>query len=241
MDYLAMQTRVRVLLGETDPKNTYWTPTEIKDMINQSALDVATETQSLLTFKEYSTVASTEQYSLSSDFIQMKDVQIDISATLRKTLARLSFDEYNAVTNGNFIKTGQPAFYKMELGATKTTGASAGLPGDVWLFPVPDAVYTLRIYFYQKPTDLSADADISELQESLHSVVCAHAAMVLCNKSDNQQKMSNLAGLYRSLMDNAKGMLNRQDRVGVIHPKDSMGYATSALGNRSSVRRGRLT
>ena len=49
MTYLEMRQRVRIAIGETEETNSYFTDTEIDDMLNSSQLQVAMDTGGNLT------------------------------------------------------------------------------------------------------------------------------------------------------------------------------------------------
>jgi hypothetical protein len=132
------------------------------------------------------------------------------------------------VSMSNATRTGQPAFFKFEPGATAISGTAAGLAGDLWLYPVPDQVYTLRYYFYQRPTALANNTDISELPESLHWAVVYHTTAMLALKNDDQNKHALLMIQYDRAIIRAKKWLVQQDR-GTRTSQDIMGYSKSEL------------
>jgi hypothetical protein len=240
MDFGEMKTRVRLLVGETDSDNSYYTDTEINSLLNSSILRVANDTQCLLTYKTLTVTQGTQTYGLPTDFLQLKDVQIILNGTtIRRTLQRLPYDEFEAVAAGNYSKQGQPAYYRIEFGATSTTAGSA--PGDIWLYPLPNnSVDTLRVVFYQKPSVLSTSTEVTELPEFLHEAICYHAAWQLALKDDNQAKINNLGVMYKDLLADAKLTISKRDRSGPVFTKSA--YAGSALVRRGGIlaRRGPL-
>ena len=92
MNYARIKAVTRIALGETDSTNSYWTDAEIDAMINDSQLQVATDAPCLLTYKEVATVVGDGRYSLPTDFLQLKEVELDITTSLRRSLKMLSFD-----------------------------------------------------------------------------------------------------------------------------------------------------
>jgi len=174
MNYGEMQDQVRVLLGETDTGNTTYEVTEIADQLNRSQLRVASDIPTLINFAETDCIVGTYRYGLPTNFLQLKDVQLYISATNRRQLKRVSYDDYEGIVGGNVDMTGQPAFYRVEFGAVNVTVGSP--PGDIWLYPSPDSTYPLRVVYYRKPGDMSADADVSMLPEYMHEAIAYHAA-----------------------------------------------------------------
>lgn len=240
MNFGAMITMVRTLLGETDSDNSYFSDAEIQTMLNQSILRVAGDVPTLITYKEVATTADVQTYGLPIDFLQLKDVQLTITGTtIRRQLQRLDYDDFEAVAGGNTDMTGEPAYYRVEFGATSTTSGSP--PGDLWLYPVPvDDSYTIRIVFYQKPTVLTVTTEVSELAEFLHMPACYHAAWHMSMKDDNQSKINNLAAMYKDAINQAKLVVNKRDRTGPHFSKTA--YASSSLIKRGGLlaRRGPL-
>ena len=199
MDYTTMQDRVKLWLGQTDTTNTYYTPTEVSDLVNDAIEEVALETECLLTFATITTTASVGRYALPLDFSQMRNASVDKTATRRYVLAQSDFDDFEISTSGNYTLQGEPAYFKIEIGATDTAATRA--PGDIWLYPVPDSNggndYTLRIHYLQIPDRLSTGTDVSELPKQLHRAVTYYAAILLANKSSDDQKAQKLTQLYQ--------------------------------------------
>jgi len=236
MNFGEMQEQIRLMLGETDSDNSYFTDTEIKAQINRSLIRVASDIPCLLTYKEDTTTASTQRYGLPTDFLQLKDVQLYPSATRRKQLLRLEYDEFEYVGTGNVTMTGEPAYYRVEFGAVDTVTGSP--PGDLWLYPIPNGTYTIRVVYFQKPTAMTADAEVTELPEFMHEAVNYHAAWHVSLKDGNQKKVGNLAAMYKDAITEAKRTIVRRDRTGPKQSKTS--YGRSSLVDRYGgvVRRG---
>lgn len=234
-----MLALVRLLSGETDSSNSYWTDAEINSMLNDVQLLVAEDLPVNLTWTTFSTVASTNRYSLPADFLQLKSVEIETSSTQIKQLRPLGLDQFSDLSDGNFTMEGEPAWFKMEFGAVTTENATQ-LPGDIWLYPVPDAVYTTRVRYFQMPTDMDEDADVSELPLSVHMAVCYYSAMLIAMKDGNQKKISNLNTLYETKMAKSRKMLHRVNRTGPKTARDEAGYSNDGLVSRR-IRRGPLT
>lgn len=221
MNFVRMRAVVRMLLGETNSSNSYWTDSEINAMINDSQLQVATDINGLLTFRDYTTTAGVSRYALPSDYLSEKSLHLFQTSTNKRVLEYKTLDEFESSAGLDPTRQGVPGVYKVEHGAVDTTNA---FPGDIWIFPVPDAVYTFRFYYYQKPTDLSADADISEIPESGHWAVCYHAAAMLHLKQANENAYNRFIVLYERAVAKMKIYFNKQQRVKPFYTKDAMGY-----------------
>jgi hypothetical protein len=203
-----IRTTARMLLGEGVADG--YVDTNLNTMINNSCLHVATKTLCLFTYKDIPSVASQEQYGLPNDLLSLKDVQLFVSG-YKYQLRRLSYDEYEDYAHGTATE-GRPEVFRSEFGRTDLAGGKAG---DIWLRPIPDvATYTIRRVYYQKPSVMSNDGDITELPESMHLVVAYHAAMVISRKFSDTRRFADLATLYQDELANAMNLVHRQDRVG---------------------------
>lgn len=229
MDYARMQTLVRLSLGELTAANSYYTDAEVKAMINDSLIHVAADVPCLISFRDVTAVVGTQRYSLASDMLQLKDVQLFVTSTLKRQLIRRSFDEFEQLTMSNAIRRGQPHMFKYEPGATSVSSSAKGLPGDIWLYPVPDSAYTIRYYFYQRPTDLTNDTDVTELPQALHWAVVYHAVAMLSLKADDQNKHTLMLMQYAAAVQRARRWLVKEDRTGHFRMQDAMGYGYSEL------------
>ncbi len=236
MDYARMKTVVRLALGETTAANSYWSDPEIDAMLNDSQLQVATDTAGMLTFSDITTVSGTQRYSLPTDFLQLKDCQLFNHGTPASTnkkwrLFRVGFDHFEVLSQSNYSRTGRPNYFKMELGSVQVTVQN---PGDIWLYPVPDgnggSDYALRLYYLQKPTVLSSGTDVSELPESLHWAVVYHATAMLSLKSDDMNKYTSMLVLYDRAIARGRAYYAQADRSGAKQIQDVMGYGRSSLG-----------
>lgn len=235
-----MKTKVRLLLGETDSTNTYYTDSEIETQINDSILLVAGEVPTNLTYAELVSVGDQKTYGLPTDFLQLKDLQVFVTGTARRVqMQKLNYDEFENYVGGNVDKTGEPYYYRMEVGATAVTAGSP--PGDIWIYPAaPSTLHTLRLVYYQKPSALAFSGQVSELPEFLHMPVCYHASMHLSMKDNSGKKANQMASLYNKAIDTAKKVVNKRDRTGAFQIRTSYGRS-SLLGNHGKrIRRGPL-
>jgi hypothetical protein len=219
MQFSEMQSRVQTLLGESS--GDFYTLSEIKDEINDACINIARDTEELLTYSEISTVASTQQYTLPTDFLKLKRVDLVVTSSDVRALYFKTSIEFHNYSEGAADKTGTPEIYKLELGAVSTTNP---FPGDIWLYPIPDAVYTLRVYYYQKPSILSNDGDTTELPEQAHKAVCYLAAANMSLKGEDLRKHDRLVLLYERELARLKQHYARLQRQRNYLMQDGMGY-----------------
>lgn len=236
MTRLRMLTLIRLLSGETDSTNSYWSDAEINSMINDTQLLVAERVPVNMTFRTFDTVASTQRYALPVDFLQLKSVHIQSSTTQDKELTRLGYDEFGQVSDGNKTMEGEPSWFKMEFGSVLRTD-DPQLPGDIYMYPIPDAVYETKIRYFQRPTDLDADGNISELPIGLHMAVVYYSVMLIAMKDGNQQKITNMNSLYEQKILASEKSLSRVDRTGHFSVRDGAGYTKRGVASKR-IRRG---
>jgi hypothetical protein len=219
-----MKAVVRILLGETDSDNSYYTDAEVAAMINDSLPQVASEVNvpSLLTYREYSCVADQEEYSLESDYMTIKAVLLEEATNNWRMLELLDFKTYWQYAGGNTTNSGTPYYYRLEAGETGID--STVNPGDIWLYPLPDSTYKFRIYFYQYPQDLSSDTDVTELPLAAHWAVCYHAAAMLMRKSSQSGDFRDMMSLYSMEISKINRLQRTIQRDKPVIPRDVMGY-----------------
>jgi len=216
MDRGQIRAQARILLGET--KEDFYKDSEINTQINYAALKVASETLANLTFGDALTVAGTQRYPLPSDMLALKDVQI-IDGTVVNGVPQSGANTWPLVINSydkfqaknTTVYPGRPTVYRVEFGSV---GLSSVATGDIWLLPIPNGAYTLRVVYYQKPTAMTDDAHVCELAEAAHEAVALRAAMILSRKSKDRNLITELAAMYNEHLTTVKKVLTLQDSTG---------------------------
>lgn len=97
-----------------------------------------------------STVASTQEYDLSTNFSTLDEQNIISVAIQGASSRKLIYWPYNQ------LRTPQPDFDQEGTSLPERYYIKAN---QIGFWPVPDAVYTVSIDYYKVPTELSADAD----------------------------------------------------------------------------------
>ena len=92
----------------------------------------------------FATVASTQNYNLPSDFKGMERMRLTYTSATYWELTPRSFDYINNITTINTV-TGPPQDYAI-------------FAEQVYLYPIPNGVYTVTRYYNKQLTQLSADA-----------------------------------------------------------------------------------
>jgi len=222
------RTQVRILLGETVGDG--YLDAEINTALNTSNLILARDLLCLMTYREIETVAyndplltdpddirKTGRYGLPDDFLSMVDVQVMDGGTWH-ILKNLRYDEFQE--RARTVQGGRPIYYRLEFGAVRLDSPKAG---DLWLYPYPDAVYTLRRVYMQKPTAMTLDTDTSELPEVAHLGACYHAAMVLSRKWKDRVLIQEMIALWQDEEKRIKGWVNVQDQTDAFRVRNVYG------------------
>ena len=114
----------------------------------------------------FSTVAGQESYG-TSDSVPSTIAEVD-TVTLTQTstniypLTKTSFDSIRALNAGGTTARGVPLEY-------------AYYQEKFWFYPIPDAAYTVTVYFKKTYTQLSADGDTNDWTEEAEDLIEARA------------------------------------------------------------------
>ena len=232
MIYGEMKNRVYNLLGVEDATNSGITALEVTESIDAVLPEVAVEVEDLLTYCQYDTALTggvgpgyDQQYAIPEQYITAKQLILQRTTSQWDRLVLLNLEQWEQTTYGQSTTTGTPEYYKLERGATEW-GNDPQRPGDIWFFPIPDAVYTFRFYYYQQPTPLTGktDTDISELPPYMHMAVCYAAAEPLAIKRKDYELARLLNQKYLQAIDRGRMAANRPQRDRQNFVPAVMGY-----------------
>ena len=227
MNTTQLENQVRILLGETTAQ--FFTDVEVIDQINRVTPAIAMEFSELLTYCEITTTASTGSYQLPSDFLTVKHVELERSATLIDELVPLDVSQMWLVKHGNATEEQVPRYYKIELGSVKIDDTNP-IPGDITLHPIPDdngaANYILRIRYYQDGSTALATGttETSLLPRYLHEAIAFRAAQNLQYKNKDIAMAREMEVQFEKNMVKARSFRNVMNRQGPQHVKDIKGY-----------------
>jgi len=134
-NYTDLQASVASYLGRSD------LTTEIPDFIRFAELRLARElrTRQMLNSATAPTVANDARTALPTDFLEIRD--LFIQGNPRRPLTYMSPSAFSRQARADVI--GLPVFYTI-------------LASEFKYAPIPDAIYTLEILYYAKPTFLSS-------------------------------------------------------------------------------------
>lgn len=146
------------------------------------------------------TVASTETYSLASDVMRIYTVRNTTSSSKVNPIRVLDF--YKSYPNPT--ATGSPTLYRLS-GLAQTSASSLPLY-QVSLFPIPDAVYSLKYTYYKRVSDLSADADVPYIPVEYHELLCNYAASLFFTRIGDARSESENTKFENGLRDMSEAL-----------------------------------
>jgi hypothetical protein len=157
----------------------------VKNWINEGQQQIARQLElfDLFTQTTVATVVGTTTYTLPTDFVRLDSV---IDAALPNTLEVIPLADA-IESNANGAYTGRPLFY-----------AIGPAPNSIVLSPVPDAVYTLTLEYYKRPTDLSNDTDVSTLPADYHWLMTTYALQRAYRAEDDVQMAQFYTAEYKA-------------------------------------------
>lgn len=188
-----IRTLVREHINETGAAG-FWSDATLNTHINTAnkklnATIAALDEDFFTVSATFSTAAATKSYFLPSDFRFMRRLE-----------------RYNASDPNDIVKLDEIRFPRTEMGGEWPFGAN-GEPrryvlrgNQVDLYPIPDAVYTLRIYYDQRQEVFSSDSDTPTSPADFHEMIAMYAAILAKMKNPNEDS-STLATLYSDMED----------------------------------------
>lgn len=108
-----------------------------------------------------STVADQEYYGLPADFLALDFIGVTVSSRYYQLVPK-SAHEIDEINWGAGTYTGYPAYFAL-------------YENNLRLYPIPNAVYTLRIAYLKQLTALSASADSNEWTVTAEELIRLHA------------------------------------------------------------------
>ena len=161
-----------------DPNQTYFTPTQVQLFLNNAQREINKKLIQLddTWYKQCvqtQTVTNQECYQLPLDFMKINHMQIILGGTYpneQKTTLTHSTQTESDVMN---FTSGQPATFFLEKNC-------------LVLRPVPDNVYTIRMWYSYRVSDLIYATDVPDVPQEYHEYLPVLAALD-CFLKDQRQ------------------------------------------------------
>lgn len=129
-----------------------------------------------------STTTNVDNVALPADFWRLRGVDVALDSTRWLELRQISIAERNRYSN---IGNGRPFAYRIANGGTR---------GQLTLYPTPDAVYQMRVFYEPTRTALAADGDSLEDWNGWADYV-VHGALLRCDEREKRPTGERLAKL----------------------------------------------
>lgn len=151
-----------------DLNQTYFTPTQLNQFLNNALF----ETQKLLIQAgqnyylkpvQTSLIVNQSDYVLPSDFLKLHRLELVVTGTPPNEdvvpIAPITVNQRDLVPN----HTGQPQYYDIKRNRLE-------------VFPTPDSVLTLRLYYSPRAVGLTLDSDVPDVPDQYHEMIAILAA-----------------------------------------------------------------
>lgn len=175
--------------------DTFFSSTELYNLIWQAEQQLAMQTFCIKKIQTTSTVISQQEYVLPTTCISLKRITYNGSS-----LRPINFTEDDAITNYDAATTatGEPLCYT-EWGTS------------VFLRPIPDAVYTLKLWFFAKPAAVTT-ATVLEVPEEYHLDMVNFILSHMFGKDGKTDMAAYHLGLWQQSVERIKGWERRKLR-----------------------------
>lgn len=211
--YREIQDRVLDVLGRNDST----TRNRVKNWINLGQSDFVL--RELWPFREatdtYTTVAGTQEYTLSSETADM-DAQNIASVAIQgdnyRKLNYMPFQQLRArYPDFDYAGTGLPQFYYLQ-------------NGKIGFYQSPDAVYTVLVDYYKVPTEMSDDSDTTIIPVNYREVLIHYALSMEHDYNTDPDLALKAMNRYEQITTLARQNLLSQptdtDTVRILGPAD---------------------
>ncbi len=205
-----MRTTLRSLLNEPSPG--FWSDSQLNQYLSMGANRVNTIIVAMrqewftipVTFNTQVFVSGSvsNSYSVPSDLIEIRRVELlqdpsNTETTIVK-LDELKFPRTEAGGDWLFTAPGQPVRYIY-------TGQA------IRLLPPPDSVYTIRLYYTQRPLDITADSAVPTTPIDFHDMIIFYAGMLARRQNEDDEDCNPLSegNSFPCLWKNRKSELVR--------------------------------
>jgi len=195
--------------------DSFWASSEIYGLISEAQTEMARESINIENIYSTSTVISQQTYSVPTNCISIKRIEYNGAK-----IERITLREDDSITNleSDITTTGNPIYY-FEWNSL------------IYLRPLPSAVGTLRIFTYDKPTEITAASTPLEVPIQFHRDIVNFVVREMAIKDQNGDTANFYAGLWEKALKQAKiwnKKRKRGDEFQVIKNMDDM--AKSVLG-----------
>jgi hypothetical protein len=186
MNRSEIRTGIRALLNE--PTAGFWSDANLNSYINLAnqrvnSIIAATKEDYFTVSATFSTIAATKSYTFPADcrFIRRMEVYSTSDTGDIEKLDEIRFPRTESGGEWPFPTSGRPKRYTV-------FGTQFNLE------PIPDAVYTLRIYYDSRPDDMAQDSESPTSPVDFHDMVVYWACTLAC--AQNKESSEEFVGMF---------------------------------------------
>ena len=186
MNRSEIRTSVRKLLNESTAG--FWSDDDLNNYINMAnqrvnSIIAASRSDFFTVSATFNTISGTKSYAWPTDCKYIRRIEVydtsDPSNILK--LDEMKFPRTEAVGSWDISYPGQPRMY-----------ISRG--GQIDLYPIPDSVYPLRIYYEPRQSDLATDSDSPLSPVDFHDMLVYWTCVLAMLQ--NSESGDEFAGLF---------------------------------------------
>jgi hypothetical protein len=186
MNLSELRTAARNLLNEETPG--FWTNAQLDSYLSLAAIRVnsviSNVRQDYFTISAtFNTAVSTKSYALPSDckFIRRMELYDTADANNLTKIDEIRFPRIEANGDWLFTQNGQPRRYSIR-----------GTQFD--LYPIPDSVYPIRLYYDKTQLPLATDSDVPTAPTDYHDMIVYWACLLA--KKQNEDDDAGFGALF---------------------------------------------
>lgn len=181
-----IRTDVRTLLNE--PTAAFWTDANLNTYINKAnqrvnSIIASTREDYFTQAATFSTIANTKSYTFPTDcrFIRRMEVYSTSDASDIEKIDEMKFPRVEMQSDWPFPEPGRPKRYTVY-------GTQFNLE------PIPDGIYTMRIYYDSRKDDLALDSESPSSPSDFHDLIVYWTTVLAL--AQNKEDASEFVGLF---------------------------------------------
>jgi len=160
---------------------------------NDAQKEIALQNKLMQTISSSSTVIDTYEYTLPTDLLALRAVRYN-----KVKLTMTTMDELDTIVKDRSSESGTPGYYYT-------------FADTLTLWPVPDAVGTLEVYYTQVPTELTSDASSLTLPAQYDNRVVEYCVAQAAELDDNLEHYQLKMSQFQNGIDTAKQTIDQVD------------------------------
>lgn len=184
-------TRVKRQFG--DEQGAQITDADILRWVNDAQTEIATQNKLLQTVSTSSSVVGTQSYTTPTDMLALRGVRYD-----KLRLSVVSMDDIDAIVEDSTYDSGTPEYYWM-------------IGESIYLWPKPDAVKTITIYYTQKPATLVNQSDPISLPPQFDNRIIEYCIAQAAELDDDLEHYQLKMAQFQQGIDASKGNIEMNE------------------------------